>query len=46
MEATEILCPECGQLIKVRDIESFLLALHLANDCPDVPTLIHERNTA
>lgn len=37
VETTEhgitILCPECGQLIEVKDVRAVLLTLHLRNDC-------------
>jgi hypothetical protein len=32
-EPVELICPECGDLIKIQDIRSLLLALHMMNSC-------------
>ena len=31
--AVEIVCPECGELVSVKDPAALIRALHLANDC-------------
>lgn len=44
-EPVTILCPECGELREIHDVQAVLLALHLTNEC-DVATLLTHRETA
>jgi hypothetical protein len=44
-EPITILCPECGELREVHDVQAVLLALHMTNEC-DVSTLITHGGTA
>jgi hypothetical protein len=43
-EATTIMCPECGEIREVHDVQAVLLALHMTNEC-DVSTLITHRES-
>ena len=38
-EPVTVLCPECGTIISVKDVQTLLLTLHQINDC-DVSTIV------
>ena len=33
MEPITVLCPQCGEMVEVKDPQALIMALHLANDC-------------
>ena len=38
-EGTTVLCPECGELMEIRDPRALILTLHLRNECTQTASL-------
>jgi hypothetical protein len=38
-EPVTVMCPECGELVEVRDVPGLIRALHLTNEC-EIRTLL------
>lgn len=39
-ESVTALCPECGELIEIKNIVNVLLMLHMQNTCPALAKLL------
>ena len=42
--AATVLCPECGELIEVKDVRAIIMTLHLQNNCPVMEVVFGERS--
>jgi hypothetical protein len=38
--AVEVICPECGERIKVADVEAFIRAIHLQQSCEAMVSIL------
>jgi hypothetical protein len=45
-DPTTVMCPECGELVEIKDVQTLVLTLHQANECDEVSSLIVHRETA
>lgn len=39
-EPITVLCPECGELIEVKDAAALIRTLHLQNACPSMDQIV------
>jgi hypothetical protein len=41
-ESITIMCPECGAMREIHDVQAVLLAAHMANECDIATLIVHE----
>jgi hypothetical protein len=40
-DAVQVACPQCGELVEVKDPTALVLALHMQNACTVAELLVH-----